>query len=60
MGCRIFRDMGQSKDKNIQSVEYLAFIIAAYYAELIRLGIPETEATIIAAALQDIIFEDMG
>lgn len=52
--------MGQSKDKNIQSVEYLAFIIAAYYAELIRLGIPETEATIIAAALQDIIFEDMG
>ena len=44
-------------DKNIRSVEYLALVIAAYYAELIRLGIPEGEATIIAAALQDIIFE---
>lgn len=44
-------------DKNIRSIEYLALVIAAYYAELIRLGIPEGEATIIAAALQDIIFE---
>ena len=47
-------------DKNIKSIEYLALVIAAYYAELIRLGIPEGEATIIAAALQDIIFEGMG
>ena len=46
-------------DENIRSIEYLARIIAAYYAELIRLGIPQEEATIIAAALQDIIFEDM-
>jgi len=47
-------------DYHIRSVEYLALVIAAYYAELIRLGIPEGEATIIAAALQDIIFEGLG
>lgn len=46
-------------DENIRSVEYLARIIAAYYAELLRLGIPQEEATIIAAALQYVIFENM-